>query len=156
MDDARHLIAEARLLPHAGEWDGISSGAAPDCDSRRFHATATSMGMFIGTRTLIGTGAASIGTLPCAVGGGAVVGMATAKVAAGNGRRAATSAGAFHVFLGGAAQPYPKWLPVYFASGGSMTASGLPIPGAVSFSTLEPLEVGGLTSVARPSLGPRQ
>jgi hypothetical protein len=74
--------------------------------------------------------------------------MATAKVAAGNGRRAATSgsaakypirdgrasasAGAFHVLLAGAAQPYLKWLPVYFASGGSMTASGLPIPGAVS------------------------
>ena len=36
-DDARHLIAEARLLSHAGEWDGISSGAASGRTCRRFH-----------------------------------------------------------------------------------------------------------------------
>ena len=40
--------------------------------------------------------------------------------------------GALHVLLGGAAQPYPKRLPVYFASGGSMTASGIP-PGPFGF-----------------------
>ena len=40
--------------------------------------------------------------------------------------------GALHVLLGGAAHPYPKRLPVYFASGGSMTASGIP-PGPFGF-----------------------
>src|SRR6185437_12539627 len=63
--------------------------------------------------------------------------------------------GALHVLLGGPAQPYPKRLPVYFASGGSMTASGILYPrGPFLFQLLEPLEVGGLTSVARPLSGP--
>ena len=42
--------------------------------------------------------------------------------------------GALHVLLGGAAHPYPKRLPVYFASGGSMTASGIPSPRGRSVS----------------------
>jgi hypothetical protein len=36
-DDTRRLIAEARLLPHAGEWDSIPSGAAPGLNCRPFH-----------------------------------------------------------------------------------------------------------------------
>ena len=87
----------------------------------------------------------SIGMLPSAVAGGAVAGGVTAKVPAGGGHQAATSGsatnhpiqdggasasvGALHVLLDGAAHSYPKRLPVYYASGGSLTASGIPFPG---------------------------
>ena len=46
---------------------------------------------------------------------------------------ASASVGALHVLLDGAAHSYPKRLPVYYASGGSMTASGIPFPGPFLF-----------------------
>ena len=52
--------------------------------------TAMPMLTFTGTRARIGTAVASTGMRPCAAVGGAVVGTAMAKVAAGDGHRAAT------------------------------------------------------------------
>ena len=48
------------------------------------------------------------------------------------GAGASASVGALHVLLGGAAQPYPKRLPVYFASGKD-DGLGYPLPGPFLF-----------------------